>query len=168
MDAANDQNAKLRELNSRFIKELREARHATGAAVAAAEKHRDAADAPWPAPRAGKHAAQARRDQLTGELNAAKKATSAAEAAAEKRAVAGAEAATLAAADNARLRDVNVELVKALKLAQKESKDSQKALVAADLPPPRLMNRPPRSGTSTRSRGRAQGGRGPPRRPRRP
>ena len=34
MDAANDQNAKLRELNSRFIKELREARNATDDAVA--------------------------------------------------------------------------------------------------------------------------------------
>ena len=30
------------------------------------------------------------------------------------------------------MRDVNVELVKALKLAEKESKDSQKALVAAE------------------------------------
>ena len=38
----------------------------------------------------------------------------------------------MAAQDNARLRDVNVELVKALKLAQKESKDSQKALAVAE------------------------------------
>ena len=57
MDAANDQNAKLRELNSRFIKELREARNATDDAVAAAEKHRDAANETVRGA-IGKHAAQ--------------------------------------------------------------------------------------------------------------
>ena len=45
MDAANDQNAQLRDLNSKFIKELRAARRANGDTVAAAEKHREAADA---------------------------------------------------------------------------------------------------------------------------
>ena len=75
---------------------------------------------------------KALHEQLTAELCAATKATAAAETAAEKRAVAGAEAAKMAAQDNARLRDVNVELVKALKLAQKESKDSQKALAVAE------------------------------------
>ena len=60
---------------------------------------------------------KALHERLTAELSAAQKAT----AAAEKRAVAGAEAAKMASQDNARLRDVNVELVKALKLAQKVS-----------------------------------------------
>ena len=64
---------------------------------------------------------KALHEQLTAELAAAQKATAAAETAAEKRAVAGAEAAKMASQDNARLRDVNVELVKALKLAQKVS-----------------------------------------------
>jgi len=45
MDAANDQNAQLRDLNSKFIKELRAARRTNGDTVAAAEKHREAADA---------------------------------------------------------------------------------------------------------------------------
>ena len=58
---------------------------------------------------------KALHEQLTAELCAATKATAAAETAAEKRAVAGAEAAKMASQDNARLRDVNVELVKALK-----------------------------------------------------
>ena len=60
---------------------------------------------------------KALHERLTAELSAAQKAT----AAAEKRAVAGAEAAKMASQDNARLRDVNVELVKALKTAQKVS-----------------------------------------------
>ena len=64
---------------------------------------------------------KALHEQLTAELCAAQKATAAAETAAEKRAVAGAEAAKMASQDNARLRDVNVELVKALKTAQKVS-----------------------------------------------
>ena len=55
---------------------------------------------------------KALHEQLTAELAAAQKATTAAETAAEKRAVAGAEAAKMASQDNARLRDVNVELVK--------------------------------------------------------
>ena len=75
---------------------------------------------------------KALHEQLTAELCAATKATAAAETAAEKRAVAGAEAAKMASQDNARLRDVNVELVKALKLAQKESRDSQKPLAVAE------------------------------------
>ena len=45
MDAANDQNAQLRDLNSKFIKELRAARRTNGDTVAAAEKNREAADA---------------------------------------------------------------------------------------------------------------------------
>ena len=162
MDAANDQNAQLRDLNSKFIKELRAARRTNGDTVAAAEKHREAADAmvrvaqsisplllPYPsrnnripkyhpnstttsltnhprelqvsAARVENMQLKALHERLTAELSAAQKATAAAETAAEKRAVAGAEAAKMASQDNARLRDVNVELVKALKLAQKVS-----------------------------------------------
>ena len=122
MDAANEQNARLRELNQRFAAEINSTRKAAGDAESDAK--RSAATASEFVALAKAENAQLKRvnEELSAELAAANKATEAARAAAREKATAGEEMVRLSNEENVKLRDVNVQLIAALKNAQRERK----------------------------------------------
>ena len=130
MDAANEQNARLRELNQRFAAEIKSSRKAAGDAESDASDPRRrlpslrAAKARTRSSSASTRALRRTRRRQQGDRGGAR-------GGAEK-ATAGEEMVRLSGEENAKLRDVNVQLIAALKNAQREAKEAASAIEAAE------------------------------------